>query len=295
MNAEQRLEVLEELLRRVRANTRKPRDHRAVMAQVPVDQADLGSAEELELLDEDIVEIETIHPPEAEADTSPHAAPPPKPGGSAEPPASSSRRLTAATMDEALVSAAEQAQHDSSDFDEGREVPIKTPPPESGPQSAPKSAVPPALDELEEEVLEEVDLDEEMYELDEAEAAGSGPTTEQLGQTIDLEEGEQADLEVLSPPLQSEPRPAQPEELEAPMPRSVSAGAYDESLAPPPEALQDLERRRQREPAAPEVTERSPVSSEEVAELSGDRLPAEPTTFLQVLDQALRLTGGRTL
>ena len=56
------------------------------------------------------------------------SAPPPSDD---EPPASSQRSRIAGTMDEALARAAEQIQ-----LEEGREVPLKTPPPESGPQAA---------------------------------------------------------------------------------------------------------------------------------------------------------------
>ncbi len=71
--------------------------------------------EELELLDEE--EFVNLTDAEMEAE---------------EPPASSRRPKAAESMDEALAGAAEQL-----DMEEGREIPLKTPPPESGPQAAP--------------------------------------------------------------------------------------------------------------------------------------------------------------
>jgi hypothetical protein len=55
---------------------------------------------------------------------------------STEEPPASSRRPIAANMSEALAGAADSADPDA---DDGREIPLKTPPPESGPQAAPPS------------------------------------------------------------------------------------------------------------------------------------------------------------
>ena len=157
-----------------------------------------------------------------------------------EPPASSSRHRVAGTMDEALARAADQIEHD-----EGREVPLKTPPPESGPQAAmaPLPAgihAPPAPD-----------IDE-LLEADILPAHGMSaavPTTEQLGQTIDLEEARGPHLE-LDHPAAVDPSPvaaAVPnEELEVTLPRREFGGGYQEDLMPPPEARQDLDAHLQR-------------------------------------------------
>ena len=157
-----------------------------------------------------------------------------------EPPASSSRSKVAATMDEALARAAEQME-----IQEGREVPLKTPPPESGPQAAmaPMPAgihAPPAPD-----------IDE-LLEADILPVGGMSaavPTTEQLGQTIDLEEGRGPHLE-LDHPAPADPAPmmadAPTEELEVTLPQREFGGGYQDDLMPPPEARQDLDAHLQR-------------------------------------------------
>jgi hypothetical protein len=155
-----------------------------------------------------------------------------------EPPASSSRHKVAGTMDEALAHAAEQIEHD-----EGREVPLKTPPPESGPQAA--MALPVGI---------HAPLAPDIEELLEADILPVGgvnadlPTTEQLGQTIDLEEARGPHLELdsalaASPPVHEE-RPN--EELEVTLPRREFGGGYQADLMPPPEARQELDAHRQR-------------------------------------------------
>jgi len=154
-----------------------------------------------------------------------------------QPPASSQRSRVASSMDEALAAAAEhgEAEHD---------VPLKTPPPESGPQEA--AAPAPGVDAL---------LGEELEIPMRAEAARSSvtvPTAEQLGQTIELEEARGPSLE-LAEPVQSSVPPAAIEELEVALPSRDVVGGYDDSLMPPPEARDDLEahRRRQDEDLAP--------------------------------------------
>ncbi|MES1174650.1 MAG: hypothetical protein ABUL62_09980 [Myxococcales bacterium] len=153
-----------------------------------------------------------------------------------EPPASSSRSKIAGTMDEALAHAAEQIT-----LEEGREVPLKTPPPESGPQAA--VALPAGI---------HAPLAPDIEELLEADIQPKGgvrsavPTAEQLGQTIDLEEARGPSLELDHPhvaPLQEE---LPSEELEVTLPGREYAGGYTEDLMPPPEARQDLDAHRQR-------------------------------------------------
>jgi hypothetical protein len=157
-----------------------------------------------------------------------------------EPPASSSRSRIAGTMDEALARAAEQME-----IQEGREVPLKTPPPESGPQAAmaPMPAgihAPPAPD-----------IDE-LLEADILPVQGMSvavPTTEQLGQTIDLEEARGPRLELDHPaPAQAAPlmHEAPTEELEITLPGRAFGGGYQDDLMPPPEARQDLDAHLQR-------------------------------------------------
>jgi hypothetical protein len=157
-----------------------------------------------------------------------------------EPPASSSRSRIAGTMDEALARAAEQME-----IQDGREVPLKTPPPESGPQAAtaPMPAgihAPPAPD-----------IDE-LLEADILPVSGMSaavPTTEQLGQTIELEEARGPHLELDHPaPLAAAPamHEAPTEELEITLPRREFGGGYQDDLMPPPEARQDLDAHLQR-------------------------------------------------
>ena len=156
-----------------------------------------------------------------------------------EPPASSSRSKIAGTMDEALARAAEQIEHE-----DGREVPLKTPPPESGPQEA--TALPAGM---------HAPLAPDIEELLEADIMPKGgvhvavPTQEQLGQTIDLDEARGPSLELDHPPAAS-PGPLQEElpneELEVTLPQREFGGGYTEDLMPPPEARQDLDAHRDR-------------------------------------------------
>jgi hypothetical protein len=157
-----------------------------------------------------------------------------QPGASEEePPASSSRSKIAGTMDEALARAAEQME-----IQEGREVPLKTPPPESGPQAA--VALPAGI-----HAPPAPDIDE-LLEADILPAHGvsahSVPTTEQLGQTIDLEEARGPHLE-LDHPVAAAPHLADSpsEELEITLPQREFGGGYQDDLMPPPEARQDLD------------------------------------------------------
>ena len=144
-----------------------------------------------------------------------------------EPPASSSRSKIAGTMDEALAQAAEHVE-----IQEGREVPLKTPPPESGPQAAMAPMPAPAAPDLDE--LLEADI------LPVAGVHAAVPTTEQLGQTIDLEEARGPHLE-LDHPAAAAHVEAPPEELEVTLPGRQFGGGYQDDLMPPPEAREDLD------------------------------------------------------
>jgi hypothetical protein len=213
-----------------------------------MNRSDLADEPPEELLEDDIVEMS---PSEVEADA--QAASnlddlnfdDDDPGRGAdrdtpsdEPPASSSRHRVAGTMDEALARAAEQIEHD-----EGREVPLKTPPPESGPQAA--MALPVGI---------HAPLAPDIEELLEADILPVGgvnadlPTTEQLGQTIELEEARGPHLELDS--AHAAPAALQQElpneELEVTLPRREFGGGYQHDLMPPPEARQELDAHRQR-------------------------------------------------
>ncbi|MEO8904255.1 MAG: hypothetical protein ABI488_17990 [Polyangiaceae bacterium] len=176
-----------------------------------------------------------------------------------EPPASSSRHKAAGTMDEALARAAEQI-----DFDEGREVPFKTPPPESGPQEAmplPMGIHAPLAPDIDE--LLEADI------LPVGGVYAAVPTTEQLGQTIDLEEARGPHLELDS--ALSQPAAAHAElpheELEVTLPRREFGGGYQDDLMPPPEARQELDAHRNRygDDAPPESLAQYPSQQPEAS------------------------------
>lgn len=222
--------------------------------------------------------------------------------------------------------------------DEAREVPIKTPPPESGPQASPPVSLgaPPAPDV--ERLLEQ--------DVGPAPAAGgdftapfdsleqpfgtrppppaSGPTVEQLGQTIELEESAGVELELDRPLTAASSAAEHPDELEAALPKPESAGAYHEALMPPPQAERDLEAHRERHgdaapvaeapsvavreatplatmPAASttaspsgdltELIQRPPIGGADVMSVSGVVAKPEPRTFLQLLDASISLGG----
>jgi len=206
-----------------------------------------GEDQPEELLEDDIVEMTSA---EAELPAPHHALDElnfgdepmdDKPADSIdeEPPASSSRSRIAGTMDEALARAAEQIE-----MEEGREVPLKTPPPESGPQAA--TGLPEGI---------HAPLPPDIEELLEADIMPSGgvhaavPTPGQLGQTIDLEEARGPSLELDQPPV-FKPEPLQDdlpsEELEVTLPGREFIGGYQDGLMPPPEARQELDAHRQR-------------------------------------------------
>jgi hypothetical protein len=156
--------------------------------------------EDLDLLEDDIVDI-TEEPEEeivalADAEVEEPEEEP------IEPPASS-RRAIAGSVSEALAGAA-----DAVELDDGREVPLKTPPPESGPQAAPPPPMPapivPQIDEAPEAEM----------------VSGTQPTAAQLGATVDLEPAtEDAELELGLPVAEAPPVHLVREE--APVPQSV--------------------------------------------------------------------------
>jgi hypothetical protein len=221
-----------------------------------------------------------------------------------QPPASSQRSKVASTMDEALAAAAAQLEAE-------REVPLKTPPPESGPQAAPLPAgiSAPAAPDVDALLGGELDIPTRAEE--------KGPTPEQLGQTIDLEEARGPALELAEQKLESAPAPAPVEELEVALPGRDAGGGYDEQLQPPPEAREDLAAHRRRledeavapppeslaqlpsvqpaavpeiVPAGPEVVARPiPVGSPE--SFSAPRESFRPSSFVELLDASLSLSG----
>ncbi|MEB2323190.1 MAG: hypothetical protein OZ921_11795 [Sorangiineae bacterium] len=319
MSAEGQIGRLQSLLSRIKRNAALPRAASAPLVAAPAPVAapspvaapapvaapsaaltpapapfeeEVPVSEDLLLDDEivDITEAEVIEEPAA-------AAPPPAARDELdfsdldrdeeEPPVSSRRSKVASSMIEALAGASEDLEADL-------EAPLKTPPPESGRQitAAPAAALgsePPLR-----------------------------PTTEQLGQTIDLDDSvSDATLELDEPLSEvTAARAPEPEELEIVLPSRASSGAYSLDLTPPPEAHEDLERHRQRaaERSAPSAAAEvvaapppPPVASELRPEvyarpnLSSDARPSEfvvaaqsfaPATFAELLDASLELGSG---
>jgi hypothetical protein len=170
-----------------------------------------------ELSEDDLIDVTTVPPPELAAAVAPSA-----PADEIEqPPDSSSRSKVAESLDQAIASAAAQADE--------REVPIHTPPPESGPQEAvlPAGIEAPRAPEFSE------------LESDLARPTARGPTPEQLGETIELEGSETPDIEIevggLPTPEPKFERP--PEELEVTLPRAeMPSGTFDVEESAPPAA-----------------------------------------------------------
>jgi len=138
-------------------------------------------------------------------------------------------RVSAATLDEALAGAVElEGDGEAEALEAEREVPIKTPPPESGPQEAlPPTGLEagrtPNVAELEADLMPPPSM---------------GPTAEQLGETIELEAPRGPELEIDVTVEEAPPtiEPAAAEELEVALPRpSMPSGLYDMTAPPPPQ------------------------------------------------------------
>lgn len=178
-----------------------------------------------------------------------------------QPPASSKRPKVPTSMDEALAAAAAQLGT------EEHEVPIKTPPPESGPQEAvplPAGLSPAPLPDVDDMLEAEV-------------PAARGPTPEQLGETIELDETRGPDLELDLAPQPTPPPVSETSELEAPLPQREAHGSYDAELRPPPEARQELE-----------AYTRPPAPQGEVARVVSPE-PSRARTFVELLDASIAL------
>lgn len=191
-----------------------------------------------------------------------------------EPPISSSRQVPG-TMDEALARAADQI-----DSEEEREVPLKTPPPESGPQEAmnlPAGMHAPLAPDI--EALLESDAPPPRTFTQPA-----VPTPEQLGQTLDLDDARGPTLELDHPPgvAAAEPNaPVPPEELEVTLPQREYGGGYQADLLPPPEAREELDAHRQRfgEAPAPEpIAQPAELRSESATSGFAEAAAASVTT-----------------
>ncbi len=245
----------------------------------------------MEISDDDLIEVTTLPPapePAAAAAGEPELDEPGagelEVGGEAEieqPPASSRRSRVSESLDDAMA-AASPAESD-------REIPVKTPPPESGPQEALPAAG------LEAPRLPHV----ENLEADLSGPPSMGPTAEQLGETIELEAPRGPELEIDVAVSESEPDVPEPaEELEVTLPRvSLQSGLYDVSVTAPPDAPTVTGPETHvaiTVPAAavsderPARTARPALGATDVAEV---RLatPAPLKTFLELLDGSLGL------
>jgi hypothetical protein len=271
-----------------------------------------ATVEVVEVLDDaEIVDI-TIEEEEEVAPRPPPVAPPPAPSSLAaaapsgkatdidfdedddRPPSSSRRpKLAASSLDEALSGAASQLEDE-------HEVPIKTPPPESGPQEA----LPPP------QVLQQppLELDEPGME---AELARSprGPAPEQVGNTIELEEPAGPALELDSLPAESGPQLGRStEELEAELspakPTPLPAASIESEPAPEltsavvpvstPISVPTEPREQVILPAAtsvePQVVQRSALPADvQVPAFVRAHSEFAPTTFLDLLEASLKL------
>jgi hypothetical protein len=195
---------------------------------------------------------------------------------------------------------------------EDREAPLITPPPESGPQEAPIGLFAPAVPDVDNLLGESVPP---------GPAAGPGPTPEQIGESVELEEPAGPALELDEARARPETIPPK-EELEALLGQQPSAGIYDEGLLPPPQARDDLQAhdRRQSPSGVQAAAERPAFSSEPATQAltpgtvaEGTSSPPEvyvaslpsggapeirsssptfrPQSFLELLDASLALAG----
>jgi hypothetical protein len=223
-----------------------------------------------ELSDEDLVEVTTL-PPAPSAEDLASSAPQDE---MEEPPASSSRSKVAETLDQAIASAAAHPDE--------LEVPIHTPPPESGPQEAvlplgiDAPRAPDFADDLEREVERPASL---------------GPTPEQLGETIELEVAEGPELEIDDAVTAApEPSPERPvEELELALPRAeMPSGTYDVSISMPAASFATSAMPTIPTQQGPEVTARSASEGTDVTRVirAGE---GRPETFVALLDASLAL------
>lgn len=117
----------------------------------------------------------------------------------------------------------------------------------------------------------------------------SGPTMEQLGETISLEEGSAQDFELDAPDFDEEVGSGQTSgELEADLPDSLAPA--DEGLSVPEDARQELDRVRLGDstPIEARVSVR-PVLSTNVVDLVQSSRTFQPKTFSELLDASLSL------
>jgi hypothetical protein len=215
-----------------------------------------------------------------------------------EPPISSQRPRLPSDLEADLHGRREPAAGDEVD------VPLMTPPPESGPQEAPPGGMfAPGVPDVDNLRAEAPPM---------SQGADYGPTPEQIGESVELEERGGPALELDIARARPDTMPPK-EELEALLNPPPSVGIYDESLLPPPEARAELvahdlrfssSRKAEAEPGSPSFTSEGPVVDETGPEVftpalaSGGapelRFPGasfRPQTFVELLDASLALRG----
>jgi len=225
-----------------------------------------------ELSEDDLVDVTTVPPPDVPAFAA--AASPSVPDDDIEePPASSSRSKVAESLDQAIASAAARPDE--------LEVPIHTPPPESGPQEA---VLPAGI-----EAPRAAEFDDESGLVS---SSSLGPTPEQLGGTIELEGADGPEIEIeVAGVAEPEPAPVRPtEELEVTLPRAeMPSGTYDVSVSMP--AQSPLASSLPTIPAGeqgPEILTRPAIESAEVTHVI--RVSAKtPESFAELIDGSLEL------
>jgi hypothetical protein len=261
-----------------------------------VQAAKLSSLPPEELSEDDLLDVTTL-PPAPVQEQITHIAAAGVMTGAGEPPAievdfetedeapaSSSRSKVAESLDQALSGAAEQ-------LDDGREIPVKTPPPESGPQeAAPMALEQPGVPEL-------TSLEHDL--------SPGGPTAEQLGDTIELGVPSRVPIELAPQQSVRSGNIDTPDELEVSLPRrELPSGMYDATLSASTGAEARHEAPAEALPTPP--TDRPPVYPNVVPSLSADTtmrpalggisvarmIPATPAAtrgFVELLDESLSL------
>ncbi|HLV66611.1 MAG TPA: hypothetical protein VKY73_12400 [Polyangiaceae bacterium] len=304
MNTEERVARLEALLERVQRNAAYLRAERGVVPTYdpygdeaePVPLVRVTSAPPGRLLERlserppqgpaepvssvtasvDFDDGEIVDVPADALESLPPSMPPPEADESAllaehaeEPPDSSQRPRVASTMDEALAAAAE------SEAEDGREVPIVTPPPESGPQEAPLPSGLAAPSTPDVEVFFE---SEPPSAIAVEPQVGSSPG--QPGERFDSGEPSSGPAIELEPPAPSAPTASGPAFELAPPSEPAASGPVFE-LAPPA-------------PSQPEPSQ--PVASEPALELEPSQ-PSEAPPVAADLEAALSAAAAeeRTL
>jgi hypothetical protein len=180
------------------------------------------------------------------------------------------------------------------------EVPLKTPPPESGRQAV----AGPSYDEP----AREADLagGTDVDSLLEADLSGSpisrapsagGPTMEQLGETVELEGADapaaNLELDSVAPAAPSLGGETAADELELELPKQTFSGGYEPPVAAPPAAAPEARPRAPvaaaaPAPAGPTIVERPHVDAL-AAEVIAAPAPRLPETFIDLLDASLAL------